>query len=75
MATGGARTPDLSQEERDIISFLRQNMAQRLVWEAHKQRLPQTHPQVVQAVRAYFNLGPTSHRAFDRLVWAVANGQ
>ncbi len=75
MATSGAHTPDLSQEERDILSFLHQNVARRLAWEAHKQGLPQTHPRVLQAVRAHFNLGPTSHRAFNRLVWAVAHGQ
>ncbi len=75
MATGGARAPDVGQEEHDILSFLCQNMARRLAWEAHKQGLPQTHPRVLQAVRAHFNLGPTSHRAFDRLVWAVAHGQ
>ena len=75
MATGGACAPQLSQEERNILSFLHQNMAQKLALEAHTQGLPQTHPQVLQAVRAHFNLGPTSHRTFDRLVWAVAHGQ
>ncbi len=67
--------PNLNQEERDLIGFLRQNIACRLAWEAHIQKLPQTHPRVIQAVQAYFNLGPTSHRGFDRLVRSVANGQ
>ncbi len=63
-----------NQEEQDLIAFLRQNVAQRLAWEAHLQQLPKTHPRVIHAVRAYFNLGPTSHRMFDRLVWSVAHG-
>ncbi len=75
MATGGTYSANLNQEEQDLIAFLRQNVARRLAWEAHVQKLPQTHPRVIQAMRAYFNLGPTSHRCFDRLVWAIANGQ
>ena len=75
MATSGMYTPNLSQEECDIIGFLRQNVACRLAWEASVQKLPQTHPRVIQAVWAYFNLGPTSHGGFDRLVWSVATGQ
>ena len=63
-----------NQEEQDLIAFLRQNVAWRLAWEAHLQQLPKTHPRVIHAVRAYFNLGPTSHRTFDRLVWSVAHG-
>ena len=75
MVTGSASAPQLSQEEHDIPSFLHQNVARKLALEAHMQGLLQTHPWVLQAVRAHFNLGPTSHRAFDRLVWAVAHGQ
>ncbi len=75
MATGGTYPQNLGQEEREIVAFLRQNVARCLAHEASIQRLPQTHPRVIQAVRAYFNLGPTSHRTFDRLVWSVATGQ
>ncbi len=75
MATGGAYLQNLGQEEREIVAFLRQNVAQCLALEASVQRLPQMHPRVIQAVRAYFNLGPTPHRTFDRLVWSVATGQ
>ena len=50
-------------------------MARKLAIEAHTQGLPQTHPRVLRAVIRHFNLGPTSHRNFDRLVWAVAHGQ
>ena len=74
MATSGTYLPNLGQE-REIIGFLRQNITRRLAYEASIQNLPQTHPRVIQAVWAYFNLGPTSHRAFDRLVWSVATGQ
>ncbi len=75
MATRGTYPQNLGQEERDIIAFLRQNVTHHLAYEASIQHLPQTHPRVIQAVRAYFNLGPTSHRAFDHLVWSVATGQ
>ncbi len=64
-----------TQEGQELIAFLRQNVARQLAWEVHLQKLPQTHPRVIHAVRAYFNLGPMSHRGFDRLVWAVAHGQ
>ncbi len=45
-----------NQEEQDLIAFLRQNVAWRLAWEAYLQQLPKTHPRVIHAVRAYFNL-------------------
>ncbi len=75
MATGGMYPQNLGQEEHEIIAFLRQNVARHLAYEASVQCLPKTHPRVILAVWAYFNLGPTSHRAFDRLVWLVATGQ
>ena len=75
MVTGGANVSQLSQEECDILSFLHQNVARKLALEAHMQGLPQTHPRVLRVVRAHFNLGPTSHQGFDRLVWAIAHGQ
>ncbi len=75
MVTGQANVAQLSQEERDILSFLRQNVARKLALEAHTQGLPQTHPRVLRAVIAHFNLGPTLHQGFNRLVWAVALGR
>ncbi len=75
MATRGTYPQNLGQEEHEVIAFLRQNIARCLAYEASIQKLPQTHLRVIQAMRAYFNLGPTSHRAFDRLVWSVATGQ
>ncbi len=75
IATGGTYPQNLGQEECEIIAFLRQNVARCLAYEVSVQRLPQTHPRVIQAVQVYFNLGPTSHRAFDRLMWSVATGQ
>ncbi len=65
----------ITPEELDILSFLRQNIARKLAIEAHHQGHPKTHPRVVQATMRYFNLGPTAHQNFDRLVWAVAHGQ
>ncbi len=70
--TGGRA---ITQEEIDILSFLHQNIARKLALEAHVQGRPKTHPRVVQATVAHFNLGPTSHQNFDRLVWAVAHDQ
>ncbi len=65
----------ITREEIDILSFLHQNIARKLALEAHRQGRPKTHPGVVQATVAHFNLGPTSHQNFDRLVWAVAHDQ
>ncbi len=66
---------EITQEELDILCFLRQNIIRKLAIEAHQQGRPKTHPRVVQATVRYFNLRPTSHQNFDRLMWAVAHGQ
>ncbi len=65
----------ITPEEVDVLSFLHQNIARKLKIKSHRQGLPKTHPRVLRAVIQHFNLGPTSHRNFDRLVWAVAHGQ
>ncbi len=75
MALANRGLYEITQEELNILSFVRQNIAQKLAIEAHQQGQPKTHPQVVQATVQYFNLGLTSHQNFDRLVWAVAHGQ
>ncbi len=65
----------ITVEEINLLSFLRQNVAQKLEIEAMKLRLPKTHLAVVQAVVRHFNLGPAPNQNFDRLVWRVAHGQ
>ncbi len=75
MASAHRELQLITPEELDILSFLRQNIAHKLTIEAHYQGHPKTHPRVVQATVRYFNLGPTAHQNFDRLVWAVAHGQ
>ena len=59
----------------DLLSFLRQNIARKLAIEASAQGLGKTHPQVIRAVIAHFNLGPAPNRNFDQLVWRIANNQ
>ncbi len=75
MASNSTGVRTITREEIDILSFLCQNIAQKLALEAHQQGRPKTHPRVVQATVVHFNLGPTSHQNFDRLVWAVAHDQ
>ena len=43
--------------------------------EAATQGLAKTHPWVLRAVIAHFNLGLAANRNFDRLVWKIAHGQ
>ncbi len=75
VANPGCVQQPITPEEIDLLSFLRQNIARKLELEAHAQGLAKTHPQVLRAVIQHFNLGPVSHRNFDRLVWHVAHGQ
>ncbi len=46
---------------------------QKLEEESARQGLTRTHPRVVQAVVRHFNLGPSPHQVFDRLVWRIAH--
>ncbi len=75
MAANPGHVQPITLEEIDLLSFLRQNIARKLEFEARAQGLAKTHPQVLRAVIQYFNLGPTSHLNSDRLVWAIAHGQ
>ena len=64
---------EISFEETELLSFLRQNIIRRLCEEAERQGLSERHPRVVQAVVAYFNRGPAPHHIFNRLVWQLAH--
>ncbi len=70
-----ANACNITVQEIDLLGFLRQNVVRKLESEALRQGLPKTHPRVVQATMRYFNLGPTLHQTFDRLVWRIAHGQ
>ncbi len=61
--------------ELGLLSFLRQNVARKLVIKTRAQGLGKTHPQVIRAVIAHFNLSPVPNRNFDQLVWCIANDQ
>ena len=65
----------ITLEETNVLSFLCQNIAHKLEIKSRTQGLAKTHPRVIRAVIQHFNLGPTSHRNFDCLVWAIARGQ
>ena len=75
MAANTPTSQAITAEEINLLSFLRQNIVWKLEVEAAAQGLARTHPQVIQVVITYFNLGPASNRNFDRLVWRIANGQ
>ncbi len=59
----------ITLEETELLSFLRQNIQRKLAEEAERQGLSKRHPRVMQAVVAYFSLGPLPHNIFNRLVW------
>ncbi len=63
----------ITPEEIDLLGFLHQNIMQKLEEEAARQGLTRTHPWVIQAVVRHFNLGPSPHQVFDRLVWRIAH--
>ena len=71
MALAEPRT--ITLEETELLSFLRQNILRKLAEEAERQGLSERHPWVVQAVVAYFSLGPLPHNIFNRLVWRLAH--
>ncbi len=75
MAANDARAQLITAEEIDLLSFLRQNIVRKLEIEAVAQGLAKTHPWAIRAVISHFNLGPTSNRNFDQLVWRIAHGQ
>ena len=63
----------ITLEETELLSFLHQNVLRKLAEEAERQGLSERHPRVVQAVVAYFSLGPLPHNIFNRLVWRLAH--
>ncbi len=71
MATTQGR--NITFQEIDLLSFLRQNIVRKLCEEGAKQNLSEGDPRVVQAVVRHFDRGPTSHQIFDRLVWQLAH--
>ncbi len=75
MAAAPGQPRAITPEEVELISFLRQNIVQKLCQEASKQGRAQTDPLVVQAVVQYFNLGqtPPPHGVFDRVVWTITH--
>ncbi len=70
MATGSSRP--ITFQETELLSFLKQNIIQKIYEVATALNLPYTHPVVCQRVSAYFNLGPEGHQIFDNLVWRLA---
>ncbi len=71
MAVAGTR--NISFEETELLSFLRQNVIRKICEESERQGLSKRHPRVIQAVMAYFNVGPVPHHIFNRLVWQLAH--
>ncbi len=63
----------ITLEETELLLFLHQNILRKLAEEAERQGLSERHPWVVQAVIAYFSLGPLPHNIFNRLVWRLAH--
>ncbi len=68
-----AETCDITFEELELLSFLRQNVVRRICEEAERQGLSKRHPGVIQAVVACLNHGPVPHHIFNRLVWHLAH--
>ncbi len=64
---------NITFEETEILSFIRQNIIQKICQEATRQGRARNDPQVIQAICAHFNLGPTPHRVFQALVHRLAN--
>ncbi len=60
-------------EEIKLLSFLCQNIVWQICEEATRLGLEKTDPRVVQAVVAYFNVGPAPHGIFNTLVWRLAH--
>ncbi len=60
-------------EETEILSFLWQNIIQKICEVAAALNLPKTHALVCQTVSKYFNLGPAPHQLFNNLVWRLVH--
>ena len=70
MAVAGQRV--ITQQEEELLSFLKQNIVRKLIKISTQWGLPATNPQVTQAVSCYFNCCPAPHQVFDNLVWQLA---
>ncbi len=66
---------DITLEETELLSFLRQNIQRKLHLEAERQGLSKRDPRVVQAVVRYFSLGALPNHFFNQLVWRLAHDQ
>ncbi len=64
-----AELRDITVEEIELLSFLRQNIVRCICEEAERQGLSERDMRVVQAVVAYFNRGPAPYHIFNRSVW------
>ncbi len=58
--------------QEDILSFLRQNMVQKLLMEAHKRGILPFHLEIIKIIVAHFNLGPSPHHGFKAMVKELA---
>ncbi len=68
-----ANAQNITSEEIELLGFLHQNIVHKLEEESACQGLIKTHLCVVQVVVRHFNLGPSPHQVFDRLVWCIAH--
>ncbi len=64
---------EITFEEIELLSFLRQNIIHHICEEAERQGLSKRDVRVVQAVVAYFNQGPAPHHIFNHFVWHLAH--
>ncbi len=71
MAMAGQRV--ISQQEEELLSFLKQNIICKLIEFSSQWGLSPMNPQVTQAVSRYFNVGPVPHQVSDNLVWQLAH--
>ena len=62
----------ITQQEEELLSFLKQNIIHKLIEFSSQWGLSPTNPQVTQAISRYFNIGPAPHQVFDNLVWQLA---
>ncbi len=67
-----ARQHVITQQEEELLSFLKQNIIHKLIEISSQWGLVPTNPQVTQAVSCYLNVGPVPYQVFDNLVWQLA---
>ncbi len=64
---------EITFEEIELLSFVRQNIIHHICEEAERQGLSKRGTRVIQVVVAYFNRGPAPHHIFNHLVWHLAH--